>query len=259
MAGTEMRDRARAGQEQQKAQQRRDRMIGIVGGIVVAAVVVGIIVAAVVAKNNKQTGASAKLPTGVTKTDLGASYGNPKPGAPTVEVFEDFQCPACGMFEPVNGNRLVQWAKEGKLKLVWHPAAFLDDAKAAENQAAGNPNSSKRATAAWGCAVDAGKAAEYHSIIFKNQPKTEGQGYSDITLLTLGSQVVPSNKLKTFADCVNNGTYMDWAIASNQLFNNRGISSTPTVIINGKEQKAEVVFDPTGKALLAAIEAATKK
>lgn len=259
MAGNEMRDRAQAGREQQQAQQRRDKLIGIVGGVVVAAVVVGIIVAALVAKNNKQTGASAKLPAGVVKGDLGVSYGNPKPGAPTVELFEDFQCPACAMFEPVNGSRLITWAKEGKIKLVWRPAAFLDDAKAAENQAAGNPNSTKRATAAWGCAIDAGKGAEYHSAIFRNQPKTEGQGYSDVTLLTLGSQIVPTEKIKSFADCVNNNTYYDWAVASNQVFNNRGISSTPTLLINGKEQKAEVTFDPTGKALLAAIEAATKK
>ena len=259
MAAKDMRTQAKENLDAQSAQKRRDRMISVIGAVVVAVVVIGVITAAVVTKNKKQDVSAAKVPAGVSKVDYGVSFGNPKPGAPTVELFEDFQCPACAAFEPGNGSRLVDWAKQGKIKLVWHPAAFLDDAKAAENQAAGNPQSSKRATAAWGCAIDAGVAAEYHEIVFKNQPQQEGQGYSDITLLTLGSQVVPRSKVKAFADCVSNGTYRDWAAASAAYFNQRGVTSTPTVFINGKEQKSAILFEPTGKQLLSAIEAATKK
>lgn len=259
MAAKDMQSQARENRDSQLAQKRRDRMISIIGAVVVAVVVVGVITAAVVTKNKKQDVTATKVPAGVSTVDYGVPFGTPKPGAPTVELFEDFQCPACAAFEPGNGSRLVQWAKEGKLKLVWHPAAFLDDAKAAENQAAGNPQSSKRATAAWGCAIDAGVPAEYHEIVFKNQPSQEGQGYSDITLLTLGSQVVPRSKVKAFADCVSNGTYQDWAAASAAYFNKRGVSSTPTVFINGKEVKSNLLFEPSGKQLLAEIEAATKK
>ena len=257
MAGNEMREQARAAREaQEAAQKRRDRLTGIIGGGVVAVVVLGIIIASVVAKQGKDNVSASALPAGVDKSDYGVVYGAKTTGVPRVDLYEDFQCPACAMFEPINGYRLVDLADKGKITLVWHPASFLDDAKAAENQAAGNPNSSKRATAAWGCAIDAGKAAQYHKAVFANQPKTEGQGYSDITLITLGSQIIDKGKLAEFTDCVNSGKYADWAVASNQTFNKKGIASTPTLLINGKEQKPEVVFDQTGKKLLDAIAAA---
>lgn len=257
MAGNEMREQARAAREaQEAAQKRRDRMIGLVGGAVVAVVVIGIIVASVIAKNGKDSVSADSLPAGVDKSDYGVVFGAKTSGVPRIDLYEDFQCPACAAFEPINGDRIVDLAKQGKVTLVWHPASFLDDAKAAANQAAGNPNSSKRATAAWGCAIDAGKAAEYHKAVFANQPKTEGQGFSDVTLLTIGSQIIPTEKLATFSECVNSGKYASWAIASNQTFNKKGISSTPTLLINGKEQKPELLFDPTGKKLLDAIAAA---
>ena len=258
MAENKMREQANAGRQAQAAQGKRDKLMGTIGAIVVAVVVIGIISAAVIAKNHKNDVKAGELPTGVQSSDYGVAYGTPKPGAPTLDVYEDFQCPACAAFEPTNGYRLVDLAKQGKVKLVWHPAAFLDVARATDNQAAGNPNSSKRATAAWGCAIDAGVAAEFHKTVFANQPKTEGQGFSDITLLSLGSQVVPRSKVSAFVDCVNSGKYLQWAAASAAQFDKNGITQTPTLFINGKEQKSEVLFEPTGKKLLAAIDAASK-
>jgi protein-disulfide isomerase len=260
MAGNDMRDKARAVREaDDAAQKRRDRLVGLIGGIVVAVVVVAIVVASIAAKNKKQDLSSAKLPAGVSKVDFGVPYGSVKSGVPRVDVYEDFQCPACKMFEPINGYRLVDMAKAGKLSLVWHPAAFLDSNQRAANEAAGTLDSSKRATAAWGCAIDAGRAAEYHKIIFDNQPEKEGQGYSDVTLLTLGSQVVPPESMKSFANCVQSGKYLQWAKASDAQFTKKGITSTPTVFINDKEVKPATLFEQGGKTLLAQIAAATKK
>lgn len=42
---------------------------------------------------------------------------------------------------------------------------------------------------ALGCAVDAGKTAEYHSGVFAMQPSKEGDGFTDQQLLDLGKKL----------------------------------------------------------------------
>ena len=108
---------------------------------------------------------------------------------PTLEIWEDFQCPACKQVEAASGAQIQALADEGKVKLLYRPATFLDVSLAADNQANGNPNSSARATSAWGCAIDAGKTGEYHSAVFDIQPAEEGVGYSDQQLIDLGTTV----------------------------------------------------------------------
>ena len=68
-----------------------------------------------------------------------------------------------GAVEKANGAGIEALANQGKIRLIWRPTTFLD----------GNlkNDSSSRAAAAWGCAIDAGKAAEYHNTIYANQPK----------------------------------------------------------------------------------------
>ncbi len=113
--------------------------------------------------------------------------------------------PGCAQLEATMGDQIEQLAEAGKVNLVWRPATFLDPHFASVSP---NPNSSQRAAAAWGCAIDAGKSAEYHKTVFANQPATEGDGWTDEQLLEFGKQAgLTGEAYTTFETCFNDKTY----------------------------------------------------
>jgi len=262
---------AQARAESEAAERRRERTIRIIGGVVVLLIVGGLLAVGFFAGRDDGTAsngttaptpdANAALPTGVSTDTYGVPYGTGWASAdeaklPTLEIWEDFQCPACAQVEAAGGDGIKALADEGKVKLLFRPATFLDNSLAADNQANGNPNSSARATSAWGCAVDAGKTGEYHSGVFDIQPADEGVGYSDQELIDLGSTVgIAGDDLTTFTTCVQEGTYLSWAANSNQAFGESGAGGTPTAYLNGVELSGADLADVD--SLSAKIEAAT--
>ena len=249
---------AEARAQTEAAERRRERTIRIVGGIAVLLVVGGLIAAGFFAgRSDEGSGsvaaptpdAGAPAPTGVSTDSFGGPYGagwdSPdEPKLPTLELWEDFQCPACAQVEAVAGDDLKKLADDGKVKLLFRPAIFLDRGLAADNQANNNPNSSARATSAWGCAVDAGKTGEYHSGIFDIQPADEGVGFSDQQLIDLGSTVgIAGDALTEFTTCVQEGRYLAWAANSQQKFEEAGVGGTPTGYLNGVELNSAQLAD----------------
>ncbi len=255
------------------AEKRRDRMIKIFGGLAVLVVVGGIVGGAYIASKNNNGGSAspsasglptpnpdAKLPKGVSNTGdnkYGVALGTPKAGAPTLDVWEDFQCPICGVTEKANGTGIEELGLTGKAALWYRPLTFLDANLAAQNAAAGTPNSSARATAAWGCAIDADKTREYHNVIYANQPSTEGDGYTDQQLLDFGKQAgITGAAYTTFESCVKASTYLGWAVNSSNEMAANNITGTPTGVLNGQQLPQGTLAD---KAKLdAAVAAATK-
>ena len=249
-AGKNRRDRAAAAREQANAGERkRERMVRIIGAITVVAVVFGIIGVAVIARNSSDTSAvavpsadpNAPLPAGVLPADDERAFGVPYPGtaspdAPVLEIWEDFQCPACGAVEMANGAGIESLADAGKIQLIWRPSTFLD-------RNLGN-NASARATAAFGCALDAGKGKEFHATIFANQPEQEGTGWTDEELIGFGGEVgIAGADLETFTQCVTDGTYLGWAANSTEVFYTSNIPGTPLAKVNGVEIPTEILVD----------------
>jgi protein-disulfide isomerase len=229
-------------------EKKRERITRIVGAVVVIVVVLGIIGIAVVARNSSSETAggstatadpNAPAPKGTFPTGDEYAYGvpfNDAANVPVMEIWEDFQCPACQSLEKANGAGIEQLAIDGKIRLIWRPTAFLD-----RNL---NNDSSTRATAAFGCAVDAGKSKEYHDAVFANAPETEGDGFSEELLLSLGETAgITGDALDTFKACVTDGTYESWALNSTQEFYDANIPGTPLVKINGQEINASIAVE----------------
>ena len=264
-------EQARA--EAEASERRRERMIRIVGGLAVLLVVGGLLAVGFFAGQDKDSGTSvtapptadpdAASPKGVSSDTYGVKYGTGWTSAdeaklPTLEMWEDFQCPACKALEEAAGADIMALADAGKVKLLYRPTTFLDNSLASANQAAGNPNSSARATSAWGCAVDAGRTGPYHSTIFANQPSQEGDGYSDQQLIEFGTAAgVPEAETDAFTKCVQDGTYLAWSANSYQAFLEAGISGTPSANLNGVEISNSDLADIA--ILTQKIEAATAK
>jgi len=241
----------------QAGEKRRERMVRIIGAAAVIVVVAGIIGVAVVARNNDGSAAgieitepdpSAPVPEGVLGADsewaFGVPYGTAGEGAPVLEVWEDFQCPACAALEEANGAGIAELAEDGVARLIWRPTAFLD-------RNLGN-DASNRAIAAWGCAIDAGFTREFHDAVYANQPEEEGDGWPNADFITIAEDVgISGTDLETFEQCVNDGTYRVWAANTTQEFYDGGVAGTPFALINGTEIENAVLADKA--ALLAAL------
>ncbi len=255
---------AEARAAQQAADKRRERTIRIVGGLVVLIVVVGIIGGAIFfSKNNTSANnggtptpdAAGASPNGVNTTDYYVSANaNAPAGVPTVKIYEDFQCPYCKKLEESSGAALIEEAKQGKINLQWQPGIFMD--------ANLKNTGSLTATNAWGCAIDAGKTAEFHQAVFREQAAEEtvgAPGFTQQQMLDLGKTVgIGGDSYTTFESCVKANKYNTWAANSNAQFERAGVSSTPTIYVNGKElpSKSLNIYDP--KVLLPAIQQAAK-
>jgi protein-disulfide isomerase len=258
------REAAAEARAQAKAQQnKRERTIQIIGGAVVLTVVAVLVFIGVKAANKTAGGidTTAALPKGVASDTYGVKVGTAwkLPNAksiPKLEIWEDFQCPACAYMESRSGSAIAALAKVGKVRVEYRPTIFLDENLVAENTASGNPKSSLLATMAYGCAVDAGKGQEFHKTVFANQPQ-EGKGYSVGVLNNYAqSSGIADQKLFTFNDCLTAKKYAGWVNNSYTKFRGAGITTTPTGVLNGKALENTVLTDPV--ALTKAIKAATK-
>jgi protein-disulfide isomerase len=253
---------AAARSEAEAAEKARDRKVRAIGAVVVVLIMGGLLYPAVKHSTAPATNANATLPKGVTADTDGVKVGKAWTAAnadkvPVLQLWEDFQCPACGEFEKASGAKLLELVDAGKVRLEWRPTLFLDSNLQAQNTAAGNPESSLHATMAFGCAIDQGKAIEFHKAVFAAQPATEGAGYSNADLTGMAQNAgFSSQQLTAFMQCLTNQDYKDWANNSYDKFTKAGVTSTPTGFLNGTEMKSDDMFDPA--KLEAAITAATK-
>ncbi len=251
------REKAAAARAAAEAEQRRrDNLIRIVGGVVILVLVAGIIFFAVKGSQNNSNSASggagttivndAKIPTGTNSSSSDLPWAvpvNTAAGKPTLSIWEDFQCPICGEFDKANGPTLEKWVTEGKINLVWRLATFIDNNYAKTSP---NPYSSYRASMAYGCSIDAGKGEAYRTLVFNNQPATEGDGWTNQQLLDFGKQAgITGDAYTTFEKCFNDQTYGQWVTNNVVTFNNDQIPGTPTLFLNGKEVPSSAINDMT--------------
>ena len=233
--------RERAAEAKAKADaeaRRRDNRNRLVGGAVVV-VLIALIFGGVwfSKKDSGGSGANpdAALPKGVDPVTYGVPFGTGTEAVPQLQLWEDFQCPACKQLEDTNGKGITDLATAGTIRLLWRPTTFLD--VNLQN------DSSARAAAAWGCAIDAGKAHEYHTTVFANQPE-EGVGYTDEQLLQFGKDSgLSGTSYDAFSKCVADKTFTGWVSNSYQLFNSEAVPGTPTGYLVLGDKKQEVSSD----------------
>ncbi len=187
------------------------------------------------------------VPTGATGFGgpLVVNRGAPA-NVPTLEVFEDPQCPICKQFEAAYGPTIAAMVKAGQVKHVVHTMSFLDLNL--------RNDSSKRAANAAFCSADQGRFPEYMQAVYAGQPATEGQGWTDDQLAGFATAVgITGSALDTWKSCLAAGTYAAHVAALEANAEKAGVNSTPTVKLNGQK-----VTNVTPEGLVAAVKAATK-
>ena len=228
----------------------------IVIATVVAVVAIIAVVASVVIANQNSKNATASTGNAIPAAagSMGAGFVANKgvtllAGAPTVEVYEDFQCPVCGQFEGLIGTTVNGLADAGKIKLVYHFKTIID--------ANYNVGFSLKAANGALCAADAGKFEAYHHVVFANQPAKEGGGWTDTQLTAFAQDAgITGTPLDTWKACLAAGTYDNYVRSTETASAKKGVNGTPTVFINNVNQPLANIASPD--ALTKAIAAATK-
>jgi protein-disulfide isomerase len=166
---------------------------------------------------------------------------------PLLEVFEDFQCPICREFEQLSGSTIKKLAAQGKVKVVYRPFQLFQQEPLASN--------TRRAANAALCAP-ADKWVSYHDTLYKYQPKEGSEGFSvkDLKLWARDLGFDDAAFQKCVSDTQKAGQLGQ--MTKNAL-NDRKVTGTPTVFLNGKALNLENQIMNLG-AFEAAILAAAK-
>lgn len=207
------------------AARRRERALRVgLAVAVILAVVVGGVMLLQRDRSASQEAAKAPVPAGAQGVGGGIVIG--PEGVPVLDLWEDFQCPACRDLEASAGATIAQLTEAGKLRVVYHPLSFLD--------ASLNNDSSKRAAAAAGCAADQGAYPRYHNAVYAGQPEKEGTGYTDQQLLDFGRTAGLSGAAyDDFASCVADERYAGWVRQVADTMAANQVTGTPTLKLNG--------------------------
>lgn len=198
----------------------------------IALVAIIAVVGWVVLSNQKASKAAleggSELPKGAAAMGQPFVLGTAKAGAPTLDVYEDFQCPGCGQFEHLLGSTVKEMAASGDVQVRYHLMTFLDDNFPGKN-------SSRAANAAL-CAADDGKFGELHDLIYANQPADEGKGWTDEQLTTFAGQAgLTGAALETWKTCYSAQDHNQYVVSMQEATSKDGVTSTPTVRLNGKD------------------------
>ncbi|MFI8422678.1 DsbA family protein [Streptomyces sp. NPDC085479] len=223
------RERLQQQREREKAREKQRRVLivtaGVVGVLGLAAVV------GVIAANSGKDGDSAKagpvvVPTGAIEGDKPAIPTGKADAPSTLQIWEDFRCPACAQFENVMRDSIHELEAAGALKTEYHLATLID----------GNMggSGSLRAANAAACAQDAGKFTAYHDTLYINQPQETDDAFGDNAKLIELAAKVPGLDTPAFRSCVEDGTHDSWVEKSNEAFQVGGFRGTPSVLLNGE-------------------------
>ena len=221
------REKAAAMRAESARKEARSRAIAIVAAVIaviVVAVIAGIIIQ--MAKHNQDEKVAAATAPPANLTNDGFLVG--KAGAKvTIEVWEDFLCPACQNFEKLNAGQLKKWTEDGTAKIEYHPVAILDHQS--------TTNYSTRALNAFAAVINAKPDAfeTFHALLFENQPPEGGSGLPDSQLIDYAVQAGVDRAVVESA--VTSLKFKGWTQKVTNGFSQKGYTGTPTLLVNGKK------------------------
>lgn len=214
---------ARAADEARRKRQRRTVTIIALVGILGLVAAIAIAVAASITSEEEVT-ATGKVVV-PANVEAGAFTVGVVDAPVTLDLYYDYLCPACGAFESINAGDLSRLIGQGTLRVNLHVMAFLDD------QSQGTAYSS-RAGNAYAEVVNGApdQVWAFHTALYAEQPQEGTEGLSDQEIEDLAVRAgVPAEVAAEFT----RGRYRDWVARSTQDAFDAGITSTPTVTIDG--------------------------
>ncbi|MFI9812267.1 DsbA family protein [Saccharothrix variisporea] len=207
---------------------RNKVVIGVVVVVVLALVVIG----GVIWTSKSSSSSDLKPPTEVAGVNApivregGVVVVGKDSAKATIDLYEDFLCPACGQFKKIYGAQIKQEIEKGTLRVRYHAMPFLVKLSKPEGY-------SRDAANAALCAADQGKFWQLHEALFAAQPEEGGPGYTKDKLVQIGTDLgLATDKFKP---CVDAGTYEKDAQAELDAVRQQPFfKGTPSVAHNGQ-------------------------
>ncbi|MEV6394728.1 thioredoxin domain-containing protein [Streptomyces sp. NPDC051907] len=178
----------------------------------------------------------AELPEALDPDGTTIVVGDPR-AETKVRVYEDPRCPVVEEYERTGAGAAQEMALARKVRKEYVFASFRDESLGGDG--------SKRAVNALRAALDAGKFAEYHAVLFENQEEVElNGGFTTASLLRLADKV-SGLRSKTFDSAVTTMKYRSFVTASQDAYQAVDGSvgdgpGTPSVTINHKEVPEDI-------------------
>ncbi|MET0821429.1 MAG: thioredoxin domain-containing protein [Aeromicrobium sp.] len=248
-------NRAARAEQMRKEREKADRKqrnlitVGIVVVVIALIAVGGYGINSASNKNKKEDKvvqpANATKDFGIVYTAADAGGTPPADAKPvSVELYEDFQCPACLQFEQQSSDYLKQQVASGAIDITYRPFSFLDGQS--QNKY------SSRSTSAALCVLDKGGVKDYvkvHDYLYANQPAEGTAGPTNADLV----KAFDGLGITGLDSCIKTEKFVPWVEKARDAGSEKGVGSTPTVKVAGKELQ-----NPNPQTLQAAIDAAKK-
>jgi protein-disulfide isomerase len=223
------REQARKLREAQQRRERRNRAL-MIAGIVAFIAVVAFALFSILNQDDladvDAAPATASEDGGIPVGASGAA-GTENEGAPVVDIYLDYQCHWCAVFEGMHSEVLDELATSGAATIVYHPISFLDNS--------GNATgfSTRGAQAA---AVVADQAPEHFTAfstgLYAAQGPEGGVPLSDEQIEQVAVEAgVPQDVIDNFGGAI----FRDWVQAATRQASEAGVTGTPTIFIDGQE------------------------
>lgn len=255
---------------ERKAQQARDRRNQtIIGVVVVAVLAIALVVAGFFIWRANQpvstdTVAEAKAKISQVSEKPAAAgdeqgfllskdgINKPIENVPTVQVYMDFMCPACGTVDRSLAPTWKSMVSAGQLNLDIHPDAFLDAS-----------SSDEYSTRAASAVTYVAQNEPEHLLAFITalfdedfQPQ-EASNYRSVSDDAIAAQAIKAGVSEKVAKASVGGTYKDWVKAVSSYTplrtelqhpsgDYKGQMTTPTILINGHYWDVSSAYDTTG-------------
>ncbi len=155
----------------------------------------------------------------------------------TIEVWSDYQCPACGNFTNVVLPRLLtDFVNRGSVRIVYHDFAFLG---------------AESIDAAVGAriAAAAGKFEAYHRLVYANQQGENQGGFARPRLEQIA--IAAGLDGPTFLRGLDDTATIAAVKAETTRGRGLGVNSTPTLVIAGQMMRGVPAYDSLAALLVA--------
>ncbi|QFG25969.1 thioredoxin domain-containing protein [Actinomadura sp. WMMB 499] len=205
---------------------RRRLLLTVLGGVAAAAVVVAVVVMVTGRQDGPDPIAEydGTLAPATHQRDGSVAMAKQGVNAPVLEIYEDFQCPACRAMEARLGATIKDLAAEGRVKVVYRPFQLFQ-----QDPLMGN---SRRAANAAACAP-AGKWVAYHDKLFTHQPPEGDEGFTPDELVTWAGEVGITGP--QFETCVRGMQKIEQVEDATTAAGRAGVDSTPYLALNGRK------------------------
>jgi protein-disulfide isomerase len=190
--------------------------------------------------------ASLQAPLSQVPSDLAEARTVGKADAPvTLEVWSDFQCPACGQFAEIVEPVLVrEYVTTGTLRLVIRDAAFQGARSGASY------DESVEAGAGARCAAEQNAYWPFHNWLFANQVGENKGAFRDERLRGIASAA--GLDVAAWDACRATGQQQAAVRVETQQALAQGVDSTPTMYLNGRVIVGVRTADELGRLIEAA-------